>query len=133
MKKAVFAIGNPLLGDDSIGPLVLQQLKGIDAELIDAGWGLDPALIRRYDKVAVIDAGFFSGKPGELGTFTLDQMKPRQMQSTHGIDIIFLLKKYKTLPEIKFFLIQPRDAQKLTDEVKNSIPKVAKAVKEWLD
>jgi hydrogenase maturation protease len=134
MKRAVLAIGNPLLGDDSVGILVLKELEGINADLIDFGWGMDMATIRRYEKVAIVDAGFFGSDPGEFGEFELDQLKPSQVPTTHGVNIIFLLKKFEEdLPEIKFFLVQPESNRKLGDGVKKAVPKVAQKIREYLE
>lgn len=134
MKKAVLAIGNPLLGDDSVGLLVLKQLEGIEAELVDFGWGMDLEIIRRYDRVAIVDAGFFGGVAGEFGEFSLDQLNPGNIHSTHGVNLVFLLKKFgKNLPQIRFFLIQPESNRKLSDAVKKTIPIVAQKIRKFLE
>jgi hydrogenase maturation protease len=133
MKKAVLAVGNPLLGDDAVGQLVLKELEGIDADLVDFGWGMDLAVVKRYDRIAIVDAGFFGSEPGSFDSFNLDELNPGNIQTTHGVNIIFLLRKFrKDLPEIKFFLIQPETNRKLSDSVKKAIPQVAKRIREYL-
>lgn len=132
-KNAVFAVGNILLGDDSAGQEVLKQLKGIDADLFDAGWGFNVSQLKKYKRVAIVDAGLFDGKPGDIKTCNLEEMEPQKSVSTHGIDIVYLLQLFKKeLPEIKFFLIKPASGDQLSERVKKNIPKLARVVKEWV-
>ena len=134
MKKAVLAIGNPMLGDDSVGILVLKELRGVDADLVDFGWGTDISLIRRYEKVAIVDAGFFGGKPGDFREFGLEELDSDQMPSTHGVNIVFLLKKFgNPVKNIRFFLVQPENNKKLSNPVKKSIPLVARIIRKYLE
>ena len=133
MKKAVMAVGNVLRGDDSIGQMILQQLKGIDADLVDLGWGLDIGPIKKYDRVAIVDAGLIGGKPGDWGSFSLKELKPGSILSTHGISIDFLIRKMDNIPELRFFLIQPGEFSAKSIQTHRKIPEIIKAIKNYLD
>ena len=58
MKILVLGIGNPILSDDAVGILVVQQLSEIEADVEEASIGGIALLdfIRGYDKVIIADA-----------------------------------------------------------------------------
>lgn len=134
MRKAVLGIGNPLLGDDAVGLQVLKALNGVDADLVDFGWGMDVSLLRKYGKVAIVDAGLFKGRPGEVREFGLEELPAAQMPSTHGVNLVFLLKKLgNPVKDLRFFLIQPEKDDKMSDSVKKAIPIVSDLIKAFLE
>src|SRR5438874_366819 len=76
MKICLMGIGNVLMGDDGLGPWVLESLQATfqfpqEVTLLDAGApGLDLTLfLDGYDAVIAIDAVHARGAPGELRMF----------------------------------------------------------------
>ncbi len=145
-KLAVIACGNVLKGDDGAGPAVLgllgPRLKGT-TDLIDAGTSSElPTFLKRYEKVIIVDAGFFPGKAPFVRLGPEDKLLLGE-KGTHTLGIaesIELAKKLKLkLPEkIEIFLIRPKNldfGEELSEEVRQVLPKVAdeieNIVKEW--
>lgn len=116
-KTLILTIGNTLRGDDAVGPLLFQQLKGrITAEIINAGTVPEnyiQTIIKKAPEVLlVIDAIDFAAPAGTIRIF-----KPSQLNSlvisthtlsprifvdmiTHAIDI-----------QVYFLGIQPFQTQ----------------------
>ena len=65
MKKLVVGIGNPLLGDDSIGMRVAKELESeFEVKIITPSALIET--IVGYDMVVIVDAISGVGKPGEV-------------------------------------------------------------------
>lgn len=102
MKSAVFGIGNIMMKDDGIGPLVISKLKEIenipsDIDLIDEGAGGMRIIhdIEGYDRILIIDAADFGGGPGEYKLFRpedVETMKQISGRSLHEMDLIKTLE-----------------------------------------
>ena len=80
-KVLILTIGNMLKGDDAIGPLLYEQLKGrISAEIIDAGTVpenyIQTIIKKAPEALLVIDAIDFAAPAG-----TVDMFKPSQLNS----------------------------------------------------
>lgn len=145
-KIAVIACGNTLKGDDGAGQAVLKLLKpkiGKLADLVDAGTsGELPTFLKRYEKVIIVDAGFFPGKKPFARLGPKDKLL-RGEEGTHTLGIAESLELAKKLgfrmPEkIEIFLIRPRSlefGEELSEEVRRVLPEVAdeieKVVKNW--
>jgi hydrogenase maturation protease len=76
MKICVLGVGNVLMGDDALGPWVLESLDSAyrftpEVELIDAGTpGLDlTLLLDGFDALIAVDALQVRGEPGEVRSF----------------------------------------------------------------
>jgi len=85
----VLTMGNILKGDDAIGPLLYEQLKGkISTEIIDAGTVpenyIQTIIKKAPENLLVIDAIDFAASPGTIRIF-----KPSQLNSliisTHSL------------------------------------------------
>ncbi|RLF41192.1 MAG: hydrogenase maturation protease, partial [Thermoplasmata archaeon] len=96
MRRAVIGIGNPLRRDDGIGIILVKKLreeKLSDVICIDAGTGgiqLLP-ILSNYDRIIIVDAVNFNGKPGETKVFNLDEIKiekEKNLLSIHMMNII---------------------------------------------
>lgn len=81
MKTAIYGIGNILLGDDGVGPAVVQYLAshytfGPDVTLEDLGTpSLDlPAYLAGYDTVIFIDAVALDAAPGTIRVFSREEI-----------------------------------------------------------
>lgn len=88
MKILVLGIGNPILTDDAVGILVVQQLRSIDADVEEASIGGYALLdfILGYDKVVIIDAVRGKGTPGTVSVLKEDEIKRAlHASSTHDM------------------------------------------------
>jgi hydrogenase maturation protease len=117
-KILIVGVGNPLLGDEGIGPYAVRNLSQLpmprDVDLLDCGCDLlnlvsylpDPASpgmteqagIDKPKKIVVLDAIRAGGKPGRIYRFDLDELETIQTttRSAHQlqtIDALRLLKK----------------------------------------
>jgi hydrogenase maturation protease len=79
--NAVIGLGNVLMGDDGVGPYVVEQLRAAydcpeGVELRDAGTpGLDLVpFIADTDACIIVDAVRSAGAPGEMRVYRLEQI-----------------------------------------------------------
>jgi hydrogenase maturation protease len=90
---AVFGLGNVLLGDDAVGPFVVELLRaryelpdGVAvADLGTPGLGL-PVYLSEAEAVVLVDAVSATGEPGELRLYRrddLDRVPPKPRVSPH--------------------------------------------------
>jgi len=147
MKKnnlAVIAIGNELMGDDGVGPVILKILSEKDipesVDLIDGGTGGISLLhiVKNYGKVIFIDCADFGGAPGEIRVFTpleINSVKEMRRYSLHEVDlmeVIRLSQKIGEAPEhILLIAVQPKRVNmnmRLSLEVATAIPQAVKEV-----
>jgi len=149
LKTLVLGLGNPILGDDSVGFRVIQELKdkfsrpGLTLiESSASGLGLLD-LITGYDKVIIIDAiqteGGQAGKIYRLNTENLGGT--RHLGSSHSINLATALELGKKLgialpQQIIIFAIEVVDvttfSEKCTPEVEKAIPLAVSMIAEEL-
>ncbi len=139
----VAGCGNPLFGDDGLGPAVVEYLKEFDlpenVKVIDAGLGgphfiftlLDPEATR---KVIIIDVADFGAEPGTVAEFRVEDLPPGSYRDIHSWDLTEPLQRLKDVMEIKIIGCQPKRVTApdfeigLTDEVKKAIPLIVRTV-----
>ena len=150
----VLGVGNPLRGDDGLGPRTIEELEDRElpekVETLDAGTGgLDLLhLIEGRDRVIIIDAadldrGTGQVAPGELVRFTPNQvhlMEAGDRLSFHhaGLAEVLALARAldRPLPPIVVFGVQPQDVgwgQGLSPEVEAKLPALIEAVLQEID
>lgn len=144
-KIAVIACGNALKGDDGAGQAVLEILRHRlkEADLVDAGTSSElPTFLKRYEKVVIVDAGFFPGEEPFVRLGPKDKLLKGE-EGTHTLGIaesIELAKKmgFGLPEEIEIFLIRPKSldfGEELSEDVRRALPKAAdeieKVVKKW--
>ncbi len=145
-KLGIIGIGNPLRRDDGIGLLLLyylqQNIKVISRtiDFIDGGTsGMNLLhILENYDRIYLLDAVDFKGKPGELKKFTIDEVKNQKLSfslSTHEPDflsVIMFLKELNKVPKnILIFGIQPKDisyGRELSKELQSNLPGLQKQI-----
>lgn len=94
---AIIGLGNLLMGDEGVGIHATKKLRenpwSDDIDVIDAGVP-SLALLHMMEGrqlVIVIDCADFGGQPGEITTFTPDQVKHQEEErrvSLHGYDLM---------------------------------------------
>ncbi len=120
LRTAVIGIGNPLMGDDGIGPRLIVELRSrgaSGADLIDLGTGGIRLVheLSRYDRVILIDAADMGLDPGEHRIFSPEDavsVKFNRGYSLHDWDLMRSIEISRELgeapPSITIFAIQPR-------------------------
>ncbi|MBU7018168.1 MAG: hydrogenase maturation protease [Theionarchaea archaeon] len=90
IRTLILGIGNPILTDDAVGILVVQQLKGVNADIKEAYTGgfalLD--VILGYDTVIIVDAVKKGGKPGTVSVLREDEIR-RALHASSIHDVSF--------------------------------------------
>lgn len=122
MKILIVGVGNEIMGDDGIGPAVINELERLDqlpscVDLLDEGAGGMRIIhdIEGYDKVLIIDAADFGGEPGEHRMFRPEEVSTKKElsgRSLHEMDLIKTIELARlmgTAPgEIWIMAVQPK-------------------------
>ena len=148
MRTRVIGIGNPLRGDDGVGPAVVEMLEGLamppDVDLIDggeAGLGL-VGLMEGADRVVLIDAAEMREEPGVCRLFDLSEVLIDDDDpgcSIHHARTGSALRMANALgclpPEVKIVGVQPKRMDwgvGLSSEVSRGLPLILSTVLETL-
>jgi len=141
----IAGVGNRLLGDESIGPHVIDKLLQMhipsNVNIIDCGCDLLGLMsyLNKPQKIIIIDAIRAGGKPGEIYRFDYTELGTTQaeMHSAHQVgaaDALRLLTQiYPALAnsEITVIGIEPKAIElstNLSEEVRESIAHVTRTV-----
>jgi hydrogenase maturation protease len=142
----ILGLGNPLRGDDGIGPRVIEEVtrrglpEGVSS--LDGGTGgLDLLnVLEGWKRVVVVDAADVGREPGQFVRFAPDQarfVKPTDSFSLHhaGLGEVLALANVlgRTLPEMTIFGVQPARVgwgQGLSPAVEAALPALTDAVLE---
>jgi hydrogenase maturation protease len=140
----VIGIGNPLMGDEGVGPAVIERLKDRRmpscVELIDAGSAGMSLLhiLVGLDAAIIIDAADFCGRPGEVRVFAPDEaatVKDMPRESLHEADLMRVLELSRGLGElpertvivaVQFGSISP--STHMTEEVRKAVDEAKRVV-----
>ena len=140
----VVGLGNPLRGDDGVGPRVVEALdrRGVPpgVTLLDAGTGGLGLLnaLEGWDRVVVVDAAEVGGKPGDFVRFTPDEARltgtPEHFTLHHaGLAEVLAIARAldRPLPPMVIFGVQPevidwRDG--LSPSVEATLPELVEAI-----
>jgi hydrogenase maturation protease len=142
----ILGLGNPLRGDDGIGPRVIEEVtrrglpEGVSS--LDGGIaGLDLLnVLEGWKRVVVVDAADVGREPGQFLRFTPDQARFVEAEdsfSLHhaGLGEVLALADVlgQTLPELTIFGVQPASVgwgQGLSPAVEAALPALTDAVLE---
>ncbi len=122
-RDAVVALGNPLMGDEGVGPALLDLLREqtplpTSVDLIDSAGSILTALhaLRGRRKVVFLDCALMGLKPGEFRRFLPSQVKTEKVLprlSLHEGDLFEMLETAKllgeTAEEIVIFGFEPSE------------------------
>ncbi|MFO7741406.1 MAG: hydrogenase maturation protease [Anaerolineae bacterium] len=140
----VLGLGNPLRGDDGVGPRVIAELEdhglpeGI--ETLDAGTGgLDLLhVMEDHERIVIVDAAEIGKESGQFVRFTPDEVllvESGGRFSLHhaGLAEILALTRAlnRPLPPVVMFGVQPEDigwGQGLSPKVEAGLPTLIDAV-----
>ncbi|HPP54505.1 MAG TPA: hydrogenase maturation protease [Thermoguttaceae bacterium] len=150
MKTLILGLGNPLVGDDSVGLRVAAVLAGRLADrpeivVEEEYWGGLRLMERMigYDRVILIDAMVTGLPPGSLRWLTLEEFPTQHTASSHDVNLATALAVGRhagaALPpdEAVWILgIEAKDVQTFSEQctpaVAEAIPKAVAAVLEKL-
>ena len=140
----VLGIGNPLRGDDGIGPRVIKALnrRGLPegATALDAGTGgLDLLqILEGWKRAIIIDAADVGREPGQFVRFTPDEARfvgSQDATSLHNAGLAEVLTLTdavgQPLPEMVIFGVQPEKigwGEGLSPTVETALPALVDAV-----
>jgi len=140
-KVVILGIGNIMRGDDAFGPELIKRLNGkVKALCIDCGNAPEnytgKVTKEESDTILVADAVHLNLAPGEYRILEKDKIAVSGL-TTHDISpkmfIDFL--DTETSADIYMLGVQPKEVSfgsGLSDEVKNAIDRITKAIKEVL-
>lgn len=130
VRAVILGIGNPLKGDDGVGPFVCQQLRDskLSAEIIDAGTVPEnyiQVIVKKAPAVLlVIDAIDFGAEAGAIEVFRPEQLSSYAI-STHTLSprlfVDMLSRQIKA--DVYFIGIQPAQThlgQSMSGQVKEA-------------
>ena len=97
LRDRIVCFGNPLHGDDGVGPAVAARLAegplpdGV--AVVDAGTPGPAALalFENCDRVIVVDASAPAGAPGRVWSPTVEEIAPENVRAGHGVGVGHLL------------------------------------------
>jgi hydrogenase maturation protease len=140
----VLGLGNPLRGDDGIGPRVIEELirrglpEGVTAQDVGNA-GLDLLnVLEGWERAVIVDAAEMGQEPGRFVRFTPDEVQLAQASdhvSLHNASLSEVLALAdalgKTLPELVIFGVQPAEIDwraGLSSSVEAAVPALTDAV-----
>lgn len=151
MKTLVLGLGNPILGDDGVGLVVVERLRPLlegkpDIELGQDYWG-GLRLMERlvgYDRAIIIDAIITGQSIGSVLTLPPDSIPTQRSSSSHDLTLATALElgrqsgaRLPTNENIILIAIEAGDvytfSEALSPEVEAAIPSAIQAVLEVLD
>jgi hydrogenase maturation protease len=141
---AIIGIGNPMMGDDGIGPRLISELQGsgLGADLIDMGTGGMQLVhvLAGYGSVLIIDAVDMGLAPGESRVFSPEEvvsLKETRAYSLHDWDLMRSIEISGELGEaperILILAVQPGSLKMdegLSPEVERGIPRYIERIRE---
>lgn len=93
-KTLILGLGNPLLGDDSVGLVVAQRVRArlagradVDVLEEEAGGLRLMEVMNGYDRAVVVDAAVTGNLPGTVRRMGPDEIPTQRTAVAHGIDL----------------------------------------------
>jgi len=108
-RTMILGVGNVLKGDDGVGPLVCEGLRGrVSAQVIDAGTVpenyIRPIVKASPQVLLVVDAIDFADVPGAVGIFTAEQVSNIAF-STHALSLRLFVDVLRADVALDVFLL----------------------------
>lgn len=141
MKYLIACLGNPLMGDDGIGPAVASELAKQGYEVVTCGSDLSLVLTRieDVDLLIIVDAVDWGAEPGSVFVAKIDEVNEVSAWSSHRLGVISMLKimmKIFKKPVNAYLVgVQPERVEpvaELTSKVKLAVNEVVVKVKELI-
>ncbi len=136
-KVVLFGIGNILRGDDALGPMLVEMLRGrVNASCINAEGTpenyLGKIIKENPDTILIIDAVHLNLKPGEYRILDQKDLEKSGF-STHDISLGMLIDYMKSQINTDIFIlgVEPRQLQ-LGAEVSETVKKTLEHLKKLI-
>jgi len=115
-KKLVVTVGNRMMGDDAVGPLLARKIQLApldDWDVLDGGSAPENCLylVREMapDQVLVIDAADMDLVPGEIRVIGADRLEDPFLMTTHTLPLSYLVQSLREfVPQVDLVGIQPQ-------------------------
>ena len=140
----ILGLGNPLRGDDGIGPRVIEELTRRElpegATALDAGsGGLDLLqVLEGWKRAVIVDAADIGREPGQFARFTPDEARFVGSQDTTSLhnaglaEVLALADAVgQSLPKLVIFGVQPEKTdwgEGLSEVIEATLPGLVDAV-----
>lgn len=144
----VIGIGNLLMGDDGLGVVAIEKLRGQNLpsgiELIDGGCGGVTLLqiLTECGRAIIIDAADFGKAPGSILRLPAEKIigfenssEQVSLHQTGLAEVLTLAQKLDQLPEVTLFLVQPQSVARcleLSIPVQKALPRLLAMVRKEL-
>ena len=106
----LLGIGNDLLGDDGVGPFIVEKLRNSDWKVINSGIVpenfIHPIRELKPDRIVIIDAVQMGLKPGSIRIIPPETIR-NTGTGTHQLPLTFFLEQCASLSPVIFIGIQP--------------------------
>ena len=131
--EAVLGIGNELKGDDGFALAVLQELEKAGSEKMLLWGGNSPESVlhkmrgKKIERLWIVDAADFGGKPGELAE--TEKLPEKVVLSTHSTSLAQFVRYVKEeigIQEVRLLLVQAKKlefGEGMTKMVEKAVPK----------
>jgi len=142
-RDVVLGIGNRLRGDDAVGSMVIDELRGtVEAELFDGESVpesyIEPIARVKPRRILIVDACAFGGEPGEFRLFDRTALA-RLAQgsiSTHTLPLSLFIElvREQTGAEVWLLGVQPLQLEfgtGLSVPVAQALPQIVRFCREW--
>jgi hydrogenase 3 maturation protease len=140
-KVVLVGVGNPLRGDDGVGPALVARLRGkIKATCLDVGSAPESytgAIVREHpDTIVLVDAVSLGSQPGAYGVLEASDIAQSGL-TTHTLSPALWIEYLKTQTSADIYLlaIQPEDlalGQGLSRTVERALEGIERAMRETL-
>lgn len=144
MSKGVIGLGNPYRGDDAISLVLIHELEMLNLPYdivfhdIGASGMKILHLLKKLDRVVIVDAILFDGYPGEFVFFKPPEVKSlKELGGTHSpnlLESLSISRKLGEVPEKVLIMgIQPKNTEigdGLSEELRSKLPVLLEALKE---
>ena len=150
-RPAVIGVGNVLVGDDGVGPAVVEEMRrrGLDtrAQLIDAGLAFSEVLcdLDPPRPLVIVDAVRGGGRPGSICRLALGELAGESGSmpsavSLHEISILPALRMEalagRDFTDVTIFGVQPKAlawGEGLSAPVAEAVERIVKRICHYLD
>lgn len=136
-KIVIVGMGNPLKGDDGLGPCLIKRLKGkAKVHLIDGGSAPENYVGKiaslKPDTILVIDACGLGLAPGRVELLEIEAIK-NIGYSTHDVSprVFMNYLKEETGADVFMLAVQPKEA-KLGERLSSPVKKAIEKIEGWL-
>jgi hydrogenase 3 maturation protease len=152
----VLGVGNRLRGDDAIGCILCDEIKGTDKSriashqlpvspdvfVLDCGNTpenyIQPVADRHPTRILVVDCCDYGAKPGEIRLFTLPDIEQLSygLLSTHTLPLTLTIEmlSLQTQATIELLGIQPEQiefGEDLSEPVRRALPALVEFIRDW--